>query len=188
MQIQAGCKVKRAGMQLSEYFMPGLGGKVLSREHALETADALNQINPDFIRLRTLAAPTGVELFKDESEAAFEAMDDIMVAGEILLFLEALQGITSTVKSDHILNLFQEVEGTLPGDRERMTGVVRRFLAMDPAEQMLYQIGRRSGIFSRLDDLNDLELRGYAQRNYEDLKVTTHNIDRIVAESMKRFI
>ena len=58
MQISAGRKVKQAGMQLSEYFMPGLGGKVLSREHALETADALNQINPDFIRLRTLATQT----------------------------------------------------------------------------------------------------------------------------------
>ena len=30
-------------------------------------------------------------------------------------------------------------------------------------EQMLYQIGRRSGIFSRLDDLNDPELRKYAE-------------------------
>ena len=46
---------EKAGMELSEYVMPGLGGKAYSKEHALETADALNQINPDFIRLRTLA-------------------------------------------------------------------------------------------------------------------------------------
>ncbi|MBW1852487.1 MAG: hypothetical protein JRJ15_13900 [Deltaproteobacteria bacterium] len=58
MQIRAGRKVKPAGMQLSEYFIPGLGGKVLSKEHALETADALNQINPNFIRLRARAKIT----------------------------------------------------------------------------------------------------------------------------------
>jgi len=61
-QIKAGQKVKKAGMELSEYVMPGLGGKALSRDHALETADALNRINPDFIRLRTLALPGGIPL------------------------------------------------------------------------------------------------------------------------------
>ena len=187
-QIRAGRKVKQAGMQLSEYFIPGLGGKVLSKEHALETADALNQINPDFIRLRTLAVPSDGELFKDLSTGPFELMGDTMIAEEILLFIESLTGIISTVKSDHILNLFQEVEGTLPEGKERMTTVIRRFLAMGIEEQMLYQIGRRSGIFSRLDDLNDPVRRRHAERTYSDLRVTTQNVDLIVAELMKRFI
>ena len=80
-------------------------------------------------------------------------MGDTMVAEEILLFIESLKGITSTVKSDHILNLFQEVEGTLPEDKEQMTSIIKRFLSMRLEEQMLYQIGRRTGIFSRLEDL-----------------------------------
>ncbi len=188
MQIRAGLKVKRAGMQLSEYFIPGLGGKVLSREHAVETADALNQINPDFIRLRTLAVPNNVELFKDLSAGTFEPMTDIMVAEEILLFIESLRSITSTVKSDHIVNLLQEVEGTLPEGKKRMTSVIKRFLSMEIDEQRLYQIGRRTGIFSRLEDLNDPELRKYAERKYVDLKVTPQNIDHIVARFMRRFI
>jgi len=188
MQIRAGRKVKQAGMQLSEYFIPGLGGRVLSKEHAVETADALNQINPDFIRLRTLVVPDDVELFKDLSAGTFEPMGDTMVAEEILLFIESLKGITSTVKSDHIVNLFQEVEGTLPEGKERMTSVIKRFLSMGLEEQMLFQIGRRSGIFSRLEDLKDPELRKYAERNYSDLKVTPQKIDSIVAEIMKRFI
>lgn len=188
MQIRAGQKVKRAGMQLSEYFIPGLGGRALSKEHALETADALNQINPDFIRLRTLAAPDDVELFKDLSAGTFDPMDDIMVAEEILLFVRSLKGITSIVKSDHIVNLLQEVEGTLPGDKERMTNVIKRFLSMELEEQRLYQIGRRTGIFSRLEDLNDPELRKYAEGKYVDLKVTPQNIGRMVARFMRRFI
>ena len=61
-QVLAGQKIKRAGMELSEYYMPGIGGRNLWRENAVETADALNQINPDFIRLRTLALPEGTRL------------------------------------------------------------------------------------------------------------------------------
>jgi hypothetical protein len=86
------------------------------------------------------------------------------------------------------LNLFQEVEGTLPEDKEQMTSVIKRFLSMRLEEQMLYQIGRRSGIFSRLDDLSDPRLRRYAERTYSDLQVTPKNVARIVAEIMKRFI
>jgi len=188
MHILAGCKVKQAGIQLSEYFMPGLGGRKLSREHALETADALNQINPDFIRLRTLAIPDNVELFKDLSSGTFEPMNDTMIAEEILLFIETLNNISSTIKSDHILNLLQEVEGTLPADKEQMTNIIKRFLSMERKEQMLFQIGSRSGIFSRLDDLSDRRLRVYAERNYSDLKVSPENIDGIILEIMKRFI
>jgi hypothetical protein len=69
-----------------------------------------------------------------------------------------------------------------------MTSVIKRFLAMGIEEQMLYQIGRRTGIFSRLDDLNDPEIRKYAEGKYADLKVTPQNIDRIVAKFMRRFI
>ncbi len=61
-QVLAGQNVKRAGMELSEYYMPGLGGKSLSEDNAVETADALNQINPDFIRILTLALPDGTPL------------------------------------------------------------------------------------------------------------------------------
>lgn len=73
-QILAGQKVKNAGIELSEYYMPGLGGKALSRENARETADALNQINPDFIRLRTLAMPEAAPLTKQFRNGEFDKM------------------------------------------------------------------------------------------------------------------
>ena len=105
-QIVAGRKVKRAGMELSEYWMPGLGGRALSRENALETADALNRINPDFIRLRTLALPDNAPLTAQREAGEFDKMGEVETARELLLFLESLEGIESTVRSDHVLNLF----------------------------------------------------------------------------------
>jgi radical SAM superfamily enzyme YgiQ (UPF0313 family) len=53
--ITGGRYVMDAGLELSEYIMPGIGGRALSEEHALETAKVLNQVRPDFIRVRTFA-------------------------------------------------------------------------------------------------------------------------------------
>ncbi len=187
-QVLAGRKVKGAGIQLSEYFMPGLGGKALSREHALETAEALNRIDADFIRLRTLGVPESVALFEEVSNGSFEQMGDREVAEELLLFLETLSGIGSTIRSDHILNLFPEVDGRLPEDKDKMTGIIRRFLAMPRQEQMLYQVGRRIGYFTSLDDVADAGKRQYAEQICAEHGITTENVDNFAHEMMKRFI
>ncbi len=186
--ILAGRKVKQAGMELSEYYMPGLGGRTLSQQHALESADALNRINPDFIRLRTLALPEGLELAREQASGGFEKMGDRETAEELLLFLQSLSGITSRVKSDHILNLFEEIDGVLPDDQERMLAVIHRFLAMDPEEQVLYQIGRRTGLFRRLDDCRDPGLRRQALGFVEQWMVTPENVEVICDHLIKQFI
>ena len=186
--ITAGQKVKRAGIELSEYFMPGLGGEKYSKENALETADAVNQINPDFIRIRTLAIPEHIELYKDYQSGAFKKTGDVQVAEELLLFLDNLDGVTSTVKSDHILNLFQEVEGTLPGDKDAMTAPVRQFLTMNTENQILYMVGRRSGSFTQLEDMQNSTLLQHVETSCRNNKINLDNVDAFTAEMMKRFI
>jgi len=187
-QIKAGLKVKKAGMELSEYVMPGLGGKAFSKEHAVETADALNQINPDFIRLRTLAIPNIVALYDDYETGRFEKCTDLMMAEEVLLFIESLNGITSVLKSDHILNLFQNLEGKFPEDKENMLDIVRRFLAMTPDRQCIYQVGRRLGYFSRLSDMDNPRRLERAQKSCRQFGITPENVDEVIDELMRRFI
>jgi len=187
-QIKAGLKVKKAGMELSEYVMPGLGGKQLSKAHALETADALNQINPDFIRLRTLAIPNDVELYNDYEAGRFEKCTDLMIAKEIQLLIESLDGITSVFKSDHILNLFENLEGVLPGDKDRMLEITRTFLAMEPERRCVYQVGRRLGFFSRLSDMESPHRLAKAEKTCQQLGITPENVDEVIDELMKRFV
>jgi hypothetical protein len=186
--ITAGQKVKNAGIELSEYVMPGLGGRALSRVHALETADALNKIKPDFIRIRTLAIPNHVALYEEYAAGRFEKLTDVETASELLTFLETLDGITSTIKSDHILNLFEEVEGNYPEDKSRMTGVVRQFLALEPRRRMLYQVGRRLGLLSRLSDLNNPALGVQVDETCRQNGITPVNVDDVISDLMKRFI
>ena len=187
-QIIAGQKVKRAGIELSEYYMPGLGGMEYSSANALQTAAAINAIDPDFIRIRTLAIPAAVDLYQDVRSGAFTPLNDLQVAAELLLFLDNLEGITSVVKSDHILNLFQEIEGRLPEDRERMTEPIRTFMTLEPPQQLLYLVGRRTGVFTRLADLDDEELRRHAENARLAHCVTSDNVDAWTAEMIQQFI
>lgn len=186
--IKAGQRVKQAGIELSEYFMPGLGGRENSRANALETADAVNRINPDFIRIRTLAVPDSSDLATDVREGRFTKLNDVETAQELLLFLENLEGITSTLKSDHILNLFQEVEGVLPQDKSTMIAPIKKFLAMPPEKQMLYRVGRRTGVFSNLNDLNHPDLVRQAEAAGLGYGVTPDTVDEFTDKMIKQFI
>ncbi len=150
--IEAGQRAIEAGMEVSEYVMPGLGGRAMWREHAVETAKTLNAINPHFIRLRSLRIPKRIPLFELAQKGEFELPGDDEVAREIRVFLEHLEGITSTLTSDHIMNLLEEVEGKLPGDKAHMIAVVDRYLNLPEKEKLIYRVGRRGGVFRSLDD------------------------------------
>ena len=110
------------------------------------------------------------------------------MAEEILTFIESLDEISSFVKSDHILNLFQEIEGKLPEDKALMMKPVQTFLSMDPTRQTLYTVGRRLGIFSKLNDMDSARRCDRAQKACRELGITPENADVIVEELMKRFI
>ncbi len=164
-QVEGGRKILEAGISLCEYVMPGLGGRRWSTEHALETARVLNRINPDHIRLRTLHVVPGSPLFEKVREGEFQSLDDEAILREIRLFFETLGGITSEVVSDHVLNLLEELEGTLPGDTQRIIGVIDRFFNLPLEDRMIFRLGRRMGIYRRLDDLAD----SYAYRRLGDI-------------------
>ena len=187
-QVAAGKKIKSAGIELSAYYMPGLGGCLLAEENALETADLMNQVDPDFIRLRTLAVPDSLDLAGDVAAGRFIKCGDVEAVQEILLFVRHLQGIRSTVVSDHILNLLQDLEGRLPDDQEHMITRLETFLHLDPKEQMLYRVGRRSGLLAGLPDLLVPQRRALAEGLCRDWGVTTDNVDAVTDQLVKRFI
>jgi radical SAM superfamily enzyme YgiQ (UPF0313 family) len=158
-QIKGGQNIKAAGMELSEYVMPGLGGKKWTREHAIHTARVLNQINPDFIRLRTLRVPTRVELYKDLENGAFEKLSDDEVVEEIRLFVSRLEGIESYVASDHIMNLIETVQGRLPDAKDQMLDILDHYLGLPEKEKLMYRLCRRMGRCREPRDIDRYGLR-----------------------------
>jgi hypothetical protein len=92
------------------------------------------------------------------------------------------------VQSDHILNLFADLKGMLPQDKEHMLEILRAFLAMKPERQKLYEIGRRIGVFSSLADMENPHRMVRAERVYKQALENGEDIDRVTDELMKRFI
>ncbi len=124
--IKGGKNIVASGISLSEYVLLGLGGKGMWREHAIETAKVLNQINPEFIRIRTLTIKAGMPLYDEVKNGNFIRETDEEIIEEEKLFIENLN-CQSNFISDHITNLLQEIEGKLPEDKEKMLATVARF-------------------------------------------------------------
>ena len=186
--IKAGLKIKKAGMQLSEYIMPGLGGIEYSIEHAMETASALNSINPDFIRIRTLAVTKGTKLAEEAETGDFQKSTDTMMAKELRLFLETLDGIDSYIKSDHILNLFETIDGKMPEDKEKMINIIDNFFELDPDKRVLYQVGRRMGFFRGPDEMENSPHLERVKQACDHYGITYENVDSVIDDLMKRFV
>lgn len=153
--IKGGQNVVSAGISLCEYIIPGLGGERWSEEHAKATAKVINAINPDFVRLRSLHIVRGTALYDFYKTGGFTPISDEAVVKEIRLLIENLEGITTTIVSDHILNLLEEIEGTLPQDKERILAVIDTFLLLPRREKLIFQLGRRKGIYRKISDLQD---------------------------------
>lgn len=153
-QIEAGRRAKQAGFELSEYVMPGLGGRRLSDAHADDTASALAAIGPDFVRLRTTAVVPGTPLATLAASGEFVPLSEEALVTETRRFLAGLAGLVSRFESDHVLNLLPELRGDLPADLDRLVGTCDRFLALPRQDRYRFILARRTGWLGRLDSLD----------------------------------
>lgn len=146
-QILGGQRAREAGFQVSEYWMPGLGGIALTDLHASESASALRAIKPHFIRLRTTAVMRGTPLASRRDDGTFVELDEVAKVREIRAFLAALDDLECRIESDHGLNLLMELRGNLPDDLPGLLALCDGFLNA-PAEQQQACIAarRRGGI------------------------------------------
>ena len=160
-QIRAGQAVKAGGIELSIYFMPGVGGKDLSSSNAEGTAEVINAVDPDFVRVRTAAIKPGTELYQDWQEGKFELCSDDDKVREIRRVIElADENLSTYLVSDHMINLLQNVEGYIAG-KTRMLQVIDRYLDLPEEDRRFFQLLRRT---LRAYDLDDMKRLGSIER------------------------
>ena len=186
--IAGGRKIVESGISLCEYVVLGLGGKKMWQEHATETARVLNQIDPDFIRVRTLTIKQGMPLYDEVKKGNFIRATDEEIIEEEKLFIEHLDCHAYFV-SDHLTNLLQEIEGKLPEDKEKMLASIARFQSLSPEEKHNFRVGRRVGIYNQLDDLYNLRKHSTVEHTIKKLSNDGNQIDEETTYSlMERFI
>lgn len=117
--VSAGLKLKQAGIEVSEYYLVGIGGPELSEQHALNSARVLNQFCPEFIRFRTYQPVPDSPLYEQYVNGEFQLLTPHQALREIRLLIENLECPGTIVTSDHVSN-YWNINGRLPQDREAM--------------------------------------------------------------------
>jgi len=187
--IDAGKKVKESGISLSEYVILGLGGRGMWKEHAIGTAKVLNQIDPDFIRVRTLKVLKMMPLYEKIEKGEFTLLTDDETVREERLLIENLEGINSTFVSDHILNLLEEVEGKFPQEKGNMLARIDRYLALSSEEKANFRLGRRAGVYRSVDDLSDPALKGQVENAIRRIDLERPGgLEKVLSDLMESFI
>jgi radical SAM superfamily enzyme YgiQ (UPF0313 family) len=168
--MTGGRHVMEAGIELSEYIMPGVAGLTLSEEHAIKTAELLNVIRPHFIRVRTFAMHPQSPMQKMVKEGTFLPLTDDEIVVEIRLLVNHLDRMHSYFScNDFSLNLLMQVDGFLDEKKESMLKELNAYLSMTKRERQVYAL---------------LHYAGYGR--YPLSVVTDHNVlERVVPEIEK---
>ena len=110
--VKGGKKAMAAGFQVSEYWMPGLGGKARWQDHARNTARVLNKIDPHYIRSRPFFPAAGTPLHEKYESGRFTMLSPEEHLLELKLMMAELN-VTSKVCFDHAGNYWQNRNGGL---------------------------------------------------------------------------
>ncbi|MCB2148336.1 MAG: radical SAM protein [Deltaproteobacteria bacterium] len=110
--INGGRKALAAGFQLSEYWMPGLGGKTLWQDHAGNTARVLSEIDPHYIRSRPFRVWPGTPMAREMEVGTFEMLTPGEQLRELRLTMQELS-VNGRVCFDHAGNYWKNSQGRL---------------------------------------------------------------------------
>ena len=159
--IAGGKAAKEAGLELSFYILIGAGGKNRLKEHAIGSAKVCNEVDPDFIRLRTLVVQRGSLLEEKMNSGQYKPTSPIEKLEEVKMFIETLELNHCELASDHFTNYiwldktlaYRGVYGFIPQDKQDMLDTLNQtleFLSVAEGEILDATILYERGLISHL--------------------------------------
>lgn len=127
---EAGQKLKKAGWTLSVTAISGLGGAEFSKEHALDTAKVVREINPDYFSLLSLMVEKGTPLFEWIQKGDFTELSCKDILEETYEMIAHLEGTKTVFRNNHASNFFA-FNGTLPDDKNQILSEIQSILEDD---------------------------------------------------------
>jgi radical SAM superfamily enzyme YgiQ (UPF0313 family) len=117
--VEAGTKIKAAGIVSSVTVILGLGGPARSREHALATVKILSELDPDFAGALTLTLVPGTPLYEKKCRGEFSLISPLQSLQELKTIIENATFTNCFFSSMHASN-YLSVRGRLPQDKAQM--------------------------------------------------------------------
>lgn len=127
--VEAGLRLRRAGIQLSVTVLLGLAGRTpKALEHAKNTAKILNDMNPEYIGALTLMVVPRTELYRRMQRGEFELPGPFEILDEMRIMIENLEVEGSEFRSNHASN-YLPIKGRLPDDKQKILDLINDIIA-----------------------------------------------------------
>jgi radical SAM superfamily enzyme YgiQ (UPF0313 family) len=110
-------KAKAAGIKLSVIILEGLGGLTFSKQHAINSARILNQIQPEYASVLVLSFPFGMVRYKKKLLGDYVPMTIPDLLKEMKMFISHTELENTIFRSNHASN-YLELSGILSRDKQ----------------------------------------------------------------------
>lgn len=117
--IEAGKKVVDTGIKLSTTLISSLGGKEKWKQHAVESARVISEINPDYLGLLTLMVEPNTEMYDKIQQGKLTLLSPKEVMIETRELVKNLQVNNCVFRSNHASN-YAPLGATLNEEKEKL--------------------------------------------------------------------
>jgi radical SAM superfamily enzyme YgiQ (UPF0313 family) len=130
--LEAGRRVKESGICLSVTVLLGIAGIEKSREHALDTAKLLSEIDPDFVGALTVMVIPGTPLYDEQKSGRFKLPDKFGLIAELGMMIANSDFTRCFFTSNHASN-YLPVRARLPEQKEQVLSLIENVIRIgDP--------------------------------------------------------
>jgi len=133
--VEAGRKLKQAGITTSVTVILGLGGVESSENHALNTARILSDIDPDFAGALTIMLVPGTPLHKDWEEGKFSLISPFQSLQELKLIVQNSNFTNCFFTANHASN-YLPIKAQLPEQKAEVIKLIDDILAKGDMSQL----------------------------------------------------
>jgi len=125
--VEAGQKIKEAGIALSVTVLLGIGGRAKSMEHALDTARVLTEIDPDYVGALTVMVVPGTALYEEQMSGRFELPDKFGFLEELRIMVANSDFTNCFFTSNHASN-YLPIRARMPQEKDETTELIQRVI------------------------------------------------------------
>lgn len=126
--IEAGRRVREAGIKLSVTALLGIAGRERSLIHARATGEALSAMDPNYVGVLTLMVLPNTELAQQVQSGQFELLEMSEMLGELREMLYHTDMSRGLFLSNHASN-YLPLKVKMPADKEKALALIDQALA-----------------------------------------------------------
>lgn len=125
--VEAGRRVKQAGIILSVTVLLGIGGVERSETHARETARILTDMDPDYVGALSVMLVPGTVLHEEYTRGSFVLPGPFELIKELRIMIADSSFTHCVFRSNHASN-YLPVKALLPDDKEAILAAIDKVL------------------------------------------------------------